>query len=88
MYDDADGIGLLAAEVAGEVIGAIAHFFRHIGDAFAGLYIDGGMVFQTPADGGGGEVEHFGNIVDGDVALRVHGWCMRAKIDKKPPAKG
>jgi len=72
MYDDPDGIGLLAAEVAGEVIGPVAHLPCHIGDAFAGLYIDGGMVFQAPADGGGGEIEHFGDIVDGNVFFRVH----------------
>jgi hypothetical protein len=72
MDDDPDGIGLLPAEVAGEVIGPVAHLSCHIGDTLAGLYIDSGVVFQTPADRGGGEVEHFGNIVDGDVFFGVH----------------
>ena len=72
MYDDPDGIGLLPAEIAGEIIGPIAHLTGHVRDAFAGLYINGGVVFQAPADSSGGEVEHFGNIVDGDVFFRVH----------------
>src|SRR5258708_8116674 len=54
MYDDADRIGLLFSEVAGKIVGAIAHFFGHIGDPFAGSYVDGRMVFQAPAYSGRG----------------------------------
>lgn len=52
MDDDADGVGFLHPQVAGEAIGAVAHFLRGVHDAFPGLNIDGGMVFQATADGG------------------------------------
>lgn len=73
MDDDADGIGFLAAEVAGEGIGSVAHLFCHISDPFAGFDIDGGMVFESSADGCGGELEDAGDIVYGDVFFRLHG---------------
>jgi len=51
--DNADSIGLLHPQVAGKAIGAVAHLFGGVHDPLARLYIDGGMVFQTSADGSG-----------------------------------
>ena len=51
--DDADGVGLLHPEVAGEAVGAVAHFFGGVHDPLPCFAIDGGVVFQAPADSGG-----------------------------------
>ncbi len=43
--NDADGVGFLHSEVAGEAVGAVAHFPGCVHDAFARFTIDSGMVF-------------------------------------------
>ena len=45
VYDDADGMCLLHAQVAGEAIGTIAHFLGCVHDPFARFDIYGRMVF-------------------------------------------
>lgn len=72
MDDDPDSIGLLSSKVTRKGIGAIAHFPGHIENTFACFNIDGGMVFESPADGGGGEVQFFGDIINGDLFLGCH----------------
>jgi len=51
--DDADGVGLLHPEVAGEAVGAVAHFFSGVHDALPRFTIDSRVVFESPADCGG-----------------------------------
>jgi len=70
--DDADGICLLHSQVGGEAVGSVAHFAGHVHDAFAGLYIDGWMVFKAAADGGGRKAEDLGNVVDGNIFFSGH----------------
>ena len=72
MDDDPDGIGLLSPQIAGEIIGAIAHFPGHVRDPLTRPDIDGGVILQPAADGGGGKVEHFGYIVNGNIFFRDH----------------
>ena len=62
----------MPAQVAGKIIGAIAHFLGHLGDPLAGPDIDSGMVLQSAAYRGGGEVEHPGDIINGNVFFRDH----------------
>jgi hypothetical protein len=44
------------AEVAGEIIGPVSHFFRQVSDPLAGLFADHGIVFQSPAYGSDGNI--------------------------------
>lgn len=72
MDNNPDGVGLLHAEVAGEAVGAVPHFFSSVHDTLAGFDIDGGMIFQSPADCGGREAEYPGQVVNRDIFFSRH----------------
>ena len=82
MDNDADGVGLLHPQVAGEAIGSIAQLLGGIHDAFAGFDIDGRMIFQTSADGSGRETKLFCNIIDRNIFFSCHG-CKSKNFKKK-----
>ena len=72
MDNDPDGVGLLHPEVAGKAVGAVPHFFGGVHDPFARLDIDGGMIFESPADCGGREAEYPGQIINRDILFSRH----------------
>ena len=78
--DDADGVGLLHPEVAGEAVGAVAHFPGGVHDALPCFTIDSGMVLQAPADCGGRKAEDLCDIVDGDVFFSRHKSSVRVGV--------
>ena len=71
--DDADGMGLLHPQVAGEAVGPVAHLAGGVHDPLAGFAVDGGMIFEATAYGGWGEAQYFSDVVDGDVFFSRHG---------------
>lgn len=59
----------LGSQAAGEVIRPVAHFPGGSDDLFPRGLIDGRIILQRPADGGGGDIENAGNVVNVDVLM-------------------
>jgi len=77
--EDADGLGLEALERASDLAGLVAEFFRGGFHSFACGWRDGatGGVVKDEGDGGGAEVEIFGQHLEADASC---GWIGRGLL--------